>query len=88
MSEWHLIYDSGLAPRCMGFEYVSPGRRYELSLCVYYDERGHTHPFGNIKLTVNGLKTYEFKTYKQIKRYLQRKKVPLANIEGLISLWG
>jgi hypothetical protein len=43
---WRLIYDSGLAPRCMGFEFVSPGRRYELSLCVYYDERGHPHPFG------------------------------------------
>jgi hypothetical protein len=88
MSEWRLIYDSGLAPRCMGFEYVSPGRRYELSLCVYYDERGQPHPFGTMRLTVNSLKTYEFKTYKQIKRYLQRKKVPLTGIEGLVSLWG
>lgn len=86
---WHLMYESGIAPRCMGFEFVSPGRRYELSLCIYYDERGNPHPFGSLRLTVNNLKTYEFKTYKQIKRYLEKKKVPLTRgIEGLVRLWG
>jgi hypothetical protein len=86
--KWRLVYESGLAPKCLGYEYVSRGRHYLLSLCVYYDERGQPHPFGSLRLTVNNLKTYEFKTYKQIKRYLQRKKVPLTGIEELVSLWG
>jgi len=82
------VYESGLAPKCLMYEYVSPGRRYELSLCVYYDDRGQPHPFGSMRLTVNSLKMREFKTYKQLKKYLNKKKVPLTGIEGLVRLWG
>jgi hypothetical protein len=88
MSEWHLTFESGVAPKCLTYEYVSKGRHYLLSLCVYYDERGQPHPFGTMRLTVNSLKTYEFKTYKQIRKYMEKHKVPLTGIEGLVSLWG
>jgi len=86
--EWRLVYESGLAPKCLTYEYISKGRHYTLSLCVYYDDRGQPHPFGSMRLTVAPPgKTYEFKTYKQIRKYLERKKVPLTGIEGLVSLW-
>jgi len=85
---WRLVYESGVAPRCLGYEFVSPGRRYELSLCVYYDERGQPHPFGNMRLTVAPPgKTYEFKSYKQLKKYLEKHKTPLSGIE-ITRLWG
>ena len=86
--EWHLTFESGVAPKCLTYEYISKGRHYTLSLCVYYDDRGRPHPFGSIRLTVNSLKMREFKTYKQLKKYLNKKKVPLTGIEGLVRLWG
>ena len=85
--EWHLSFESGVAPKCLMYEYVSRGRHYVLTLCIYYDDRGRPHPFGTMRLTVNRLKTYEFRTYKQIRKYLERKKVPLTGIEGLVRLW-
>ena len=84
---WRLVYESGMAPRCLMYEYVSKGRRYTLSLCVAYDERGNPHPFGSIRLTVNNLKTYEFVSFKQISKYLERKKIPFDDIKLLLSLW-
>jgi hypothetical protein len=85
---WQLIYESGLAPRCLMYEYVSKGRHYVLTLCIYYDERGHPQPFGSMRLLVTPPgKTYEFGTYESLKAYLERKGVPLSGIE-ITRLWG
>jgi hypothetical protein len=85
--EWHLVYESGMAPRCLMYEYVSKGRHYMLTLCIYYDERGHPQPFGSMRLLVTPPgKTYEFGTYESLKAYLERKGVPLSGIE-ITRLW-
>ena len=85
--KWRLVYSGGLAPEVRTYEYVTKGRHYLLSVSVFYDTKGNIHPFGNIRLTVNYRKTYEFKSYKQLKKYLEKHKVPLTGIEELISLW-
>jgi hypothetical protein len=87
MSEWHLIHEQSLAPKCLVYEYVTQGRHLYLRLCIYYDERGNLHPFGNIRLMVNSRKTYIFNNYKQLQKYLTEKGITLAGIEGIIRLW-
>jgi len=85
---WRLVYESGMAPRCLMYEYVSKGRRYVLTLCIYYDKRGHPHPFGKLKLlVVPSGKNYEFGTYESLRAYLTKKKVTLEGIE-IARLWG
>ena len=85
---WQLIYESGMAPKCLMYESVSRGRHYILTLCIYYDERGNPHPFGTMRLLVTPPgKTYEFGTYESLKAYLERKKITLEGIE-ITRLWG
>jgi len=86
-NEWHLIYEQSIAPKCLIYEYISHGRHYYLRLCIYYDERGNIHPFGNIRLTVNNRKDYVFTNYKHLEEYLKSKQIPVNGIEGIIRLW-
>ena len=85
---WRLVNEVGVAPRCLMYEYVSKGRHYYLTACVYYDERGNPHPFGKLKLlVVPSGKNYEFGTYQALKRFLERKGIPSDGIE-IARLWG
>jgi hypothetical protein len=85
---WRLAFCGGLAPEVRTYEYVSKGRHYVLAVSVFYDSKGNVHPFGPMRLTINYRKTRVFRTYSQLRKFLERKGVPLEGIDSLVRLWG
>ena len=86
---WRIVREWPRAPAPMKYklyEYTSPGRHYWISFYICYDVDG-PFLFGPIHLReAPSGKTQRFNNYAELKKYLEKKKVPLEGLEELANL--